>query len=309
MVRHEAKPMMCDCQSGFFDCEARVRRFLRDAEKESGDGRAARNDLIMKITPLVKSAVSLKLRGNRWQQQQQADAVQETITKLCARRTLRTWLESPRRTWFCHWAVVAASRNAIDVYRGRSRSREVGATPGDLDGKPENPPPAAEVREQAERLCEGINTTLREFELGWQLVFYMRYSYMEPAISTIASAADISEESVFFRLRRMRQSIAERCIEFLSPDVSKIALTGTRHPVEGFDRLEKSDRDLVNGAINDLLLDKPFEEQLAFYMKYSPLAPTIDAIAAQLGEKSDTVFDWLDRIETQIKRLPLPEPD
>lgn len=294
--------MKCDCQRGLFDCEDRVRRFLRTSGESDNDGRAALDELIENINPLVERTVSLKLRGNRWRQHR-ADAVQETIAKLCDPERLGSWLGSPRRSWFCHWAVVVASRCAIDVFRGRSRSREVGVAPIDLADKLANPTETVEAREQAAKLREAINATLLEFDLEWRLVFCMKFSYMAPDISTTAHAAAISEEAVFFRRRKMRERIACRCTALLSPDVLKIALVGTRHPVERFEHLEKADQDQVNSGINKLLGARPLKEQFAFYMKYSPLAPDVDSIADQIGEDRDEVCRWLERIETQIKRL------
>lgn len=285
--------MTCDCQSRLFDCEDRVRRFLRATGETGNDGRGALDELIEKVTPLVERTVSLKLQGNPWRDYR-ADAIQNTFVKLCDPERLGTWLESPRRSWFCHWAYVVAYHCALDVFRKPPSPRQL----GDVAAKPAA---SVEMREQAARLRETINATLSEFDLEWRLVFYMRYSYLDIAISAIARAANLSKEAVFFRLRKMKKCIAGRCAALLSPEVSKIALAGTRHPVEGFERLEKVERDQLNGTINELLGAHPLKEQFAFYMKYSPLAPDVDSIALQIGENRDRVCGWLERIETQIK--------
>jgi len=284
-----------------------VRRFLRAVGESGNDGHPALDELIARINPLVERTVNLKLRDNWWQQHRR-DAIQETMAKLCDPKRLGAWLESPRHSWFCHWAVVVASRCAIDVFRRHFRSREVVGAPVDLADKPANPTITVDVREQAARLREAINVTLMEFELDWRLVFYMRFSYLDPCISAIARAADISDEAVFFRLRKMKKCIAGRCAQLLSAEVSKIALVGTGHPAEGFERLDKTQRDKLNSDANGLLSARPFKEQLAFYMKYSPLAPDLDSIADQVGEDREAVYDWLVQIETQIKRLHRSEP-
>lgn len=287
--------MKCDCQSELFDCEDKVRRFLRASGENSSDGRVALDELIEKVTPLVERTANLKLQGNPWRQRR-GDAIQNTLVKLCTPEKLATWWENPRRSWFCHWAYVVAYHCAIDAIHDTSSSQE----PSDIEA---NPTVTVDVREQAKRLREAINTTLVEFDLEWRLVFCMKFSYVAPDISTIAREAKIAKETVFFRLRKMKERIAERCDALLSPEVLKIVLVGVRHPVEEFERLEKkAERDRVNSRINELLGAHPMEEQFAFYAKYSPLSPSIDSIANQLGQDRNIVGRWLEQIETQIRR-------
>ena len=83
-----------------------------------------------------------------------------------------------------------------------------------------------------------------------------------------------------------------------------MALTGIRHPVEGFERLEKPEKSRLNASIIQLLTDCPVKEQFAFYAKYSPLALDLDVIAEQVGEERNTVCDWAPCwIESQIGQL------
>ena len=286
--------MKCDCQNGLFDCEDRVRRFLRASGEDSSDGRVALDGLIEKVTPLVERTVNLRLQGNPCRQRR-GDAIQNTLVKLCTPEKLATWLENPQRSWFCHWVYVVAYRCALDVIGDTPSSQ----APDDIEA---NPTVTVDVGEQAIRLREAINTTLLEFDLEWRLVFCMKFSYIAPDISTIARAVKISKEAVFFRLRKMKERIAGCCDALLSPEILKIALVGVRHPVEEFERLEKKvERDRVNSRINELLGAHPMEKQFAFYAKYSPVSPSIDSIADQLGQDRDTVGRWLEQIETQIR--------
>ena len=286
--------MTCDCQSKLFDCEDRVRRFLRTTGENSRNGRVALDELIEKVTPVVERTVSLTLRSNPWRQRR-GDAIQNTFVKLCAPEKLATWLEGPRRSWFCHWVYAVAYRCAIDMINDPFKPQPLGETTA-------NATAAIDAQEQAVQLRKVINTTLLEFDLEWRLVFYMRFSCLGPDRSTIARAARIAKETVSFRLRKMKERIAGRGGALLSPEVRKVTLVGVRHPVEEYERLEKKDeRDKVNININALLRTCPLEKQFAFYAKYSPLSPDIESIADQLGQDSDTVGRWIEQIELQIR--------
>ena len=286
--------MLCDCQRGEFNCEENVRRFLGVGRHNGLTDLAARDELMEKMAPLVERIVHSKLQG--WRRQDRDDVVQETFLKLCDPAKLRTWLESPRRSWFCHWVAVVAARTVID------RFRSFGSPP------PPSPPPPGpfddgEFEGQAEQLRKCIIATLGEFELEWQLGFAMRWSYLEPCISDIARAAKVSEETVYYRHRKIKERIANRCSPLLSSEVAEVELPGTRHPVKGYERLERSKQDEVNDAIRTMVAARPIREQFAFYIKYSPLAASVDELAAQLQEDKETVHGWLADIETQIKRI------
>jgi RNA polymerase sigma factor (sigma-70 family) len=259
---------------------------------------AARDELIDNMTPLIERVVNSKLQG-RWRQDR-ASVVQETFLKLCDPAKVRTWLESPKRTWFCHWVVVVAYHTAIDWIR-RCDSVSVGAA--DVLPAATGPQTPHELQEQAEELRRAIIAALAEFELEWQLVFCMKYSYFEPCVSAIARAVNVAEETVFFRLRKIRERVACRCASLLSPAVAKVALVGIRHPMDGFDCLTRERRAQINDAIITMLTTRPLKEQFAFYMKYSPLAASVDLLAARVGEDKDTVCGWLANIEGEIKRL------
>jgi DNA-directed RNA polymerase specialized sigma24 family protein len=294
--------MICDCQLNLFNCEEKVRRFLGAGRPDGSMDLAARDELIEKMTPLVERIVASKLQG-RWRQDR-ACAVQDTFLKLCDPAKLRTWLENPKRTWFCHWVAVVASHAAIDWVR-RPDSASVGGV--DILPGAASTHASVELQELAERLRTEIIAGLFEFKWEWQLVFCMKFSYLEPSVSDIAHAVNVSEEAVFFRLRKIKERIACRCESLLSPAVAKAALVGTCHPVDGFNRLEPARRDQVNAAIRGLLAARPLKEQYAFSMKYSPLAVSPDLLAAQLQEDENTVRGWLATIEKEIQHLFPPE--
>ena len=98
--------MLCECQRNIFNCEENVQRFLGVGQHDGSMDLAARDELIANLTPLIERIVSSKLQG-KWRQDRPS-VVQETFLKLCDPAKLRTWLESPKRTWFCHWVVVVA---------------------------------------------------------------------------------------------------------------------------------------------------------------------------------------------------------
>jgi hypothetical protein len=52
-----------------------------------------------------------------------------------------------------------------------------------------------------------------------------------------------------------------------------------------------------------MLTVRPLKERLVFYMHYSPLATTLDRLAAHVQEDTDTVRGWLANIDEQIKQL------
>lgn len=290
--------MICECQRDIFNCEENVRRFLGVGRHDGSMDLAARDELMEKMTPLIERIVSGKLQG-KWRQDR-ASVVQEAFLKLCEPAKIRTWLESPKRTWFCHWVVVVAYHTAIDWIR-HSDSAPVGSV--DVLRTSASPQTPRGLQEQAEELREAIIAALSEFELEWQLVFCMKFSYLDPSISDIARAVKVAEETVFFRLRKIKDRVACRCASLLSPAVANVALVGTCHPVDGFDRLERDRRDQINDAIRTILISRPLKERFAFYMTYSPLAASPDLLAARIGEDKDTVRCWLANIGGEINRL------
>ena len=262
---------------------------------------AARDELIEKMTPLIERIVGGKLQG-KWRQDRES-VVQETFLKLCNPAKIRTWLESPRRTWFCHWVVVVAYHVVIDWLNDHSRFDPLGPDDGSQ--------PPLDFQEQAEALRKAIIAALSELGMERQLVFCMKFSYFRPCVADIVrsvnSVSNVCEKTVFNWLGETKKHVASRVAKLLSSAVAKAALVGTLHPVAGFDRLERTRRDQINDAIITLLTARPIKEQLAFYMKYSPLAASLDELVAQVHEDKNTVRDWLANIEGEIKRLFPPE--
>jgi DNA-directed RNA polymerase specialized sigma24 family protein len=287
--------MICDCQRNIFNCEENVRRFLSIGNPDGSVDLAARDELLAKMTPLVERIVGRTLQG-RWRQDQ-ASVVQETLLKLCDRAKIRTWLESPNRPWFCYWVAVVAVNTA------REWIRHAGPT---LGGSTEVLPAAVSpqtpqgLQRQAEELRKAIIAALSEFEVEWQLVFCMKFSYLDPSITDIANTVKVPERTIFFRLHKIKERIACRCTSLLSPAVAKATIIGAFHPVEGFQRLGRSLRDRINDAIRRILTAYPIEHQLAFYIKYSPLSASSDEIAAQLREEANTVRGWFTNIDAEI---------
>jgi RNA polymerase sigma factor (sigma-70 family) len=289
--------MICDCQRDIFNCEEDVRRFLGVGRRDGSADLAARDELVEKMTPLIQRIVSSKLQG-KWRQDRDS-VVQETFLKLCDPAKVRTWLESPKRTWFCHWVVVVAYHEAINWIRRHSHF--------DTLGSDEGAPSHVDLQEQAEALRKAIIAALSECELECQLAFCMKFTYLEPCISDIARAVKMCEKTVFNWLSETKERVARRCASLLSSAVAKAALVGTFHPVAGFDRLERTRQDQINDDIVTMLIDRPAKEQLVFYMKYSPLAASLDELAAQVHEDKSTVREWLANIEAEIKRMFPPE--
>lgn len=301
-ARPEPQRTKCDCERQLFDCEQRVRRFLGADQDAAPMDLRARDELMEKTRPLIERIVSSKLQGRS--RQDREDAVQEIFLKLCDPAKLRTWVNSEKRTWFCHWAVVVAIHCVIDGIRRSARSR------GEELEEPErrnDPPTQSGLAEEAKKLRDAITTALSEFELDWQLVFCMKYSYVQPCISEIGRTAKISDEAVFFRLRKIKERIVRRFGEVPSPDLAKIALVGTRHPLGDVERMEPAVRDQMNQSVTRVLAVRPVKEQYAFYMRYSPLAVDADFLAAQVGESRETVCCWLEQIEKEIRRCCLPD--
>ena len=133
--------MICDCQRNLFDCEEKVRLF---SGKAGSLNLAAHDELIARMTPLVEKMVGSKLQG-KWRQDR-ANVVQDTFLKLCDPAKLRTWLESPRRTWFCHWAVVVAHHCSVNWMRRASAPAGMRRC-GGQGRRPENVPRTARAGE------------------------------------------------------------------------------------------------------------------------------------------------------------------
>jgi hypothetical protein len=159
-----------------------------------------------------------------------------------------------------------------------------------------------EWEEQAKRLREVINNTLSEFALEWQLCFVMRFSYFDPKICEIAAVAGVAVESVFYRLTKIKAAIVDKYKDPIPPELARVALVGTRHPVKGFYAMGPQQRNQINDNINRLLRTHSIKEQYAFYTRYSPLALDAAALASQfrLNESADTVLGWLKQIEKEI---------
>jgi DNA-directed RNA polymerase specialized sigma24 family protein len=291
--------MICGCQHNLFNCEENVRRFLGVDHPDGSMDLAARDELLEKMRPLIEQIHRNKLRG--WRRQDQDDAIQTTFTKLCNPAKMRTWWESPRRAKFCCWVAVIASHDAIDVL---SHPRPP-PDPPDSEG-PDDP---IDPMEQAEALRKAIINVLSKSELKLQLVFCMKYSYLDPCVADIAHAARVAERTVFNKLREIKEHIAHAVEHLASIDVARATLIGTRrYPLKGFEQLERARRDQINGAVVAMLATHPIKELLAFYTTYSPLAASLDEIATQVREHKDTVYGWLANIEEEIKRMSQLEP-
>ena len=290
--------MLCECQRNIFNCEENVQRFLGVGRHDGSMDLAARDELIANLTPLIERIVSSKLQG-KWRQDRPS-VVQETFLKLCDPAKLRTWLESPseRGSATGSWLspiTPPSTGFAIPIPLPWAQSIYCPQPPvrrrlTDCTNKPRN-------------FARRSSPQLSEFELEWQLVFCMKYSYLEPCISDIARAVKVAKETVFFRLKKIKARVACRCAALLSPAVAKAALVGICHPVDGFDRFERDRRDQINDAIRTMLTTRPLKEQFIFYMKYSPLAAEPDLLAVRVGEDKDTVRGWLVDMEEEIKRL------
>ena len=174
--------MICDCQRNILNCEENVRRFLGVGRQDGSIDLAARDELIENMTPLIERIIASKLQ-NQWRQDR-ANVVQETYLKLCDPAKVRTWLESSKRTWFCHWVAVVAYNTAIDWIR---RSDAVSLGKADALPGATNSQTARDLQEQAEELRRAIIAATSEFELEWQLVFCMKFSYFEPSVADIAA--------------------------------------------------------------------------------------------------------------------------
>jgi|GEM_PF-1744308 len=287
--------MDCDCQRSLFNCEERVRRYLGVEQPDGSMDLAARDELLEKMTPLVEQIVRGGLKY-QWQQDRE-DVAQEAFLKLLNPAKLRTWLDNPKRAPFCHWASVVVAHIVIDW------QRELPSIIVEEPADPSSSHTFSDVQERAEQLRKAIIAGLAEFEFEWQLVFCMKFSYLEPCISDIGLTVKRSKEAVFFRLRKIKESLARRCGSLLSSEVKELELVGTCHPVKGFDQFEGVRRDHINNFLRTMLTARPIKEQLAFYLKYSPLAASLDELATHVRESKDTVQGWLADIEMQIKQL------
>jgi hypothetical protein len=293
--------MICDCQLGHFDCEERVRCFLgRDAEK----GRGALDELIEKVNPLICGVVNRKLRNTSWWQDR-GDVVQEIVAVLCNPRKVQTWLDKQDHgegAPFCHWVAPVAVNCVNDWIK---RQLLIPPRPSGSDGGdgPDESGGLKEKEEQAKRLRETIRATLPEFPLDWQLVFCMKHSYVEPTIADIERAAGVKERAIFYRFDKMCNRIKCQYAEPISQELAKIVLVGTRHPVEKYDGLAKTDQVKLNESINQLLAACPQKEQFGFYARYSPLALEAEAIARLVDENAETIQAWLRRLETQVNHF------
>jgi len=290
--------MICDCQLGCFDCEQRVRCFLgRNPDR----GRIALNELIEKVKPLIWGVVNRKLRSTRWWQDR-GDVVQEIIAALCNPHKMQTWLDKQDRgegAPFCHWVAPVAVNCANDWIR---RQKPISSLPPGFD-RDDEPGTQGGLNEQAVKLREAIRATLPEFPLDWRLVFCMKFSYVDPTVADIERSADLKERAVFYRLGKMYERIACHYADPISPELAKIVLVGTRHPVDDYDGLPQSDQVKLNQSINELLAACPIKERFAFYARYSPLALETGAIADQVDEGVETVCDWLRRLDTQVRQI------
>ena len=291
--------MICDCQLGCFNCEQRVRCFLGDNPEQ---GRIALDELIEKVKPLICGVVNRKLRSTGWWQDR-GDVVQGIIAILCNPDRMRPWLEKQDRgegAPFCHWVAPVAVNGVNDWIR---RQRPMPPLPPDFDPD-DGPDPQGGLNEQAAKLREVIRAALLEFPLDWRLIFCMKWSYVEPTIAVIMRSTGLSERTVFYRLGKMYERISCRYTDPISPELAKIVLVGTRHPVAEYNGLPKPAQVKLNGAINQLLAAcPPLKQQFAFFSRYSPLALEVGAIAHQVGEDEQAVRDWLCRLETQIREL------
>jgi DNA-directed RNA polymerase specialized sigma24 family protein len=289
--------MNCDCQLGRFDCEKRVRCFL--------GGYGALDELVKQVTPLIAVIVNRKLRSTSWREDRE-DVIQEVVAVLCKPPKLQTWLDKQdqgRGAPFCHWVAVVAA-NCTDEWI-RKQKLTSSLPPGfDPDGKPD---PGTglnkEDEEQAKGLRETIRATVADCPRDWQLVFYMRWSYVEPTTADIQRAAGLSERAVFWRLREMYERINLNYGQPVSKELGKVVLVGILHPAGNYDYLAKSDQIKLNESINRLLATRPQEQQLAFYARYSPLALEAEAIGRVIDKDPAIVHDWIERLESEVSHL------
>jgi RNA polymerase sigma factor (sigma-70 family) len=278
-----------------------VRRFI-EANRASGrlDSAAAREweELLAKMRPVVEKMVHGQLQG-RWRQDRE-DVVQNTLLKLCNPDKAALWLASPKQTWFCHWVRAVAFNCAMDCFRKGKRLGEGIAVDDSPDRSNRGPAREKEQEEEAERLRNSINTTLSEFAPDWQLCFFMRFSYFDPRISDIADAAGIAAETVFFRLNKIKKGILNKHKAPIPPDLSRVILVGTMHPVDGFCSLEPLRQNRINDRINQLLRFRSLKEKFVFYARYSPLVLDVDALTVRLSERKETVVAWLEQMGIEI---------
>jgi hypothetical protein len=284
---------MCDCKLNTFNCEKLVRQFLGVDEEDGRMDLAARDELIEKMTPLIEKIVNGKLQGN-WRCHR-LDAMQITFTKLCNPGKIRTWLNNPRRVWFCHWVAAVTFNVVIDIIR-----KETLPPRSDIEDCGTNGLSQPELRELAEMLRHAIHKTLAESLPERQLVFCMKFAYTQPSNSCIANSVGVAEKTIFNWLDKLYAQIGHRWNAPIPKELAEIVFEGNRHPLEGFYCLSPNDRKRANELINDLLSGYPLEQQLAFYMKFSPLSQDIDALATQLGEKKELVSTWLEQIVSEI---------
>ena len=293
--------MICDCQTGRFDCEERVRFFLSGNTEK---GKAALDQLIEQVKPLIYGVVNRKLRSTPWWQDRD-DVIQEVVTVLCKPRKLQTWLDKQDHgegAPFCHWVAPVAVNCTNDWIRQQELTSSL--PPGfDRDGKPDAVGWLKEDEEQAKGLRETIRATVTEFPRDWQLVFCMKWSYVEPTIADIERAARLKERAVFWRLSKMYERIRLNYGQPISQELGKIVLVGIRHPAENYDCLSKPEQAKLNESINQLLAASPQSQQFAFYARYSPLALEAEAIGRIVDEDSGIVHDWLQRLESQASQF------
>ncbi|NQU22473.1 MAG: sigma-70 family RNA polymerase sigma factor, partial [Candidatus Nealsonbacteria bacterium] len=252
----------CLCKDGLFDCEDAVRRYL------AGDF-VALEELIERMTRLIELVVYKVIQG-RNQQHKREDAIQDTFVKICDRKKLRTWWEGrgKQRRSFCKWLSVVTHNCAVDQLKP--------PPPPPHPPEPIRPYTRPELEDLAERLIECMLSVLKEYPFDWQLTFLMKYSYLNPTIPEIAAHVKKVETAVHYRKRAILRRIREQSGSLFSPYLAEVKLEGTRHPADGFEHLAPEQQDGTNQRINRLLLDYDLKQQLAFYMRFSPLAPSAD---------------------------------
>jgi len=287
-----------ECQGNVVKCEDNVRRFLGTEQHEASMGLLARDELIDRMTPLIDRIVNGKLHG--WLRQEREMARQEVILKLYNPAKIRTWWDDPRESWFCTWVAAVASHVVLDIFRRDKRKREREQQLGSENDAFDNRQSPDEIEKQAEALRQRILIALSTFEWEWQLAYCMKYSHLDTRNSDLERVVNRTEKTVIERLKAINAYIKRQCDSLLSDEVAQVMLAGTRHPWDGLDHCDRAKRDRVNDAIKMMIAARSLQEQLAFYLKYSPLAASLKEITERVGEDEDTVRGWLANIDRTI---------
>ena len=292
--------MQRDCNQCGLDCTGVVQRYL-DAGTDHASRQKARNRLLENIHPLIERVVQQAI-WNKSFRELRHDAVQNTIVKLCDPAKVRTWFDNPRRARFCCWAAVVARYCAIDVLRS---AKPTGTQPpdGNLPSVALNPVQLAEQKELSKKIRKAARGCLAEFPVAWQLVFFMRYSYLKPTIAEIMDAVGRKDSAIHDQhnaiLQKVRAYVSSRELF----QAASAPLVGGRHPLKNYELLDREQQKTANRDINSTLLGFTVKEQAVFYMKYSPLTEDDATMAKQFALPEKEVREILQRIKGKLRDL------